>query len=138
MATFTKFNALPKAMAEKVHAFNSDTIKVALTNSAPAATNAVLADITQISSGNGYSSGGSTLSLVSSSQTGGTYKLVLANTTFTATGAWPSFRYAVVYNSTAANGDLICYFDYGSSITMANNESFTVNIDQANGLFTLA
>lgn len=58
MATFNKFNSFVEALAEKTHNLGADTLKVALTNSAPSATNTVLADITQISAGNGYTTGG--------------------------------------------------------------------------------
>lgn len=48
MATFNKFNAFVEHLAEKVHNLGSDALTVALTNSAPLATNSVLADLTQI------------------------------------------------------------------------------------------
>ena len=60
MASFTKFNSFVEALAEKTHNLGSDTLKVVLTNSAPAQSNTVLADITQISNGNGYTTGGAT------------------------------------------------------------------------------
>lgn len=137
MATFNKFQSFVEAVAEKVHNLGSDTLKVALTNSAPVATNTVLANITQIANGNGYTTGGTAATISSSAQTTGTYKLVLADVVFTATGAVGPFRYAVLYNDTATNDELIGWWDYGSSVTLANTETFTVDFDATNGVLTL-
>jgi hypothetical protein len=135
MAAFQKFNAFVADIHNKIHALNSDTIKVMLTNTAPVATNAVKTDISEISAGNGYSAGGTALSGVSSSQTSGTYTFNASNiTVVTATGSVGPFRYAVIYNSTAASGNLIGWYDYGSSITLANTETFTITF--SGGIFT--
>lgn len=138
MATFNKFNSFVEAVAEKVHNLGSDTLKVVLTNSAPSATNTVLANITQIANGNGYTTGGSTAAQSSSAQSSGTYKLVLDPVVFTATGSMGPFRYAVLYNDTATNDELIGWHDYGSSVTLANaGETFTVDYDGSAGVLTL-
>lgn len=137
MAAFNKFNSFVEALAEKVHNLGSDTLKVMLTNTAPVATNSVKADITEISAGNGYTAGGATASTTSSSQTGGNYKLVLADVVFTATGTVGPFRYAVLYNDTATNKELIGWYDYGSALTLANTESFTVDFSATNGVVTI-
>ncbi len=137
MAVFNKFNSFVEAMAEKVHNLGADTLKVVLTNSAPVATNTQLSNITQIANGNGYTTGGTTAALTSSSQTSGLYKLVLADVVFTATGSMGPFRYAVLYNDTATNDELIGWWDYGSSITLASGETFTVDFDPSNGVLTV-
>ena len=135
MAAFNKFNAYVADVHNKVHNLGSDTIKVMLTNTAPSASNAVKTDITEISAGNGYSAGGAALSGVTSTQTGGTYTLNASNlTVVTASGAVGPFRYAVLYNSTAASGNLIGWYDYGSSVSLANTETFTVTF--SGGIFT--
>ena len=135
MATFTKFQPFVEKLAEKVHNLGSDQLVVALTNSAPSAANGVLADITQISYTNLSSRN---ITTTSSSQTSGTYKLVLADLTLTASGAVGPFRYVVIYNDTAASDDLICYFDYGSSISLADGGTFTLDFDGSNGVLTIA
>lgn len=137
MATYNKFNATVNDLASKVHNFGSDNLKIMLTNTAPVATNAVKADITEISAGNGYTAGGTQATLVSSSQTSGLYTLKLNNVVFTATGAIGPFRYAVLYNSTAASGNLIGYWDYGSSVTLQNGDTLTVSFDATNGVLTI-
>lgn len=139
MAAFNKFRAFVEAVAEKVHNLGADTLKVLLTNTAPVNTNAVKADLTEISAGNGYTAGGAAASITSSSQSAGTYKLVLGDVVFTASGgSIGPFRYAVLYNDTAANDELIGWWDYGSSITLASGETFTVDFDPTNGVLTLA
>ena len=132
MATYNKFNSFVEALAEKVHNLGSDQLVVALSNSAPVATNTQLSDITQIAYTN-LSSRNITTS--TSSQTGGTYSLVLNDLTLTASGAVATFRYVIIYNDTATNDELIAWYDYGSSITMANTETFL--IDFGANLFTL-
>jgi hypothetical protein len=140
MASFNKFNSFVEALAEKKHDLGADTLKVLLTNAAPVATNSVKADLTEISAGNGYTAGGNTASVTSSAQTSGTYKLVLGDpATWTASGgSIGPFRYAVLYNDTAANDELIGWWDYGSSITLAAGESFAVDFDPTTGVLTLA
>lgn len=138
MASFSKFNSFVEALAEKTHNLGADTLKVVLTNSAPVAANTVLADITQIANGNGYTTGGTAATISSSAQTSGTYKLVLADVTFTASGSMGPFRYAVLYNDTATSDELIGWWDYGSSITLAASETFTVDFDATNGVLQVA
>lgn len=138
MASFNKFQPFVEFLAEKGHNLGSDTLKVVLTNSAPVNTYDQLADITQIANGNGYTTGGTTATISSSSQTSGTYKLVLADVVFTASGSMGPFRYVVLYNDTAAGDELIGWWDYGSAITLASGETFTVDFDPTNGVLTLA
>lgn len=140
MAAFNKFYPFVEALAEKVHNLGSDTLKVMLTNTAPSSANSVKTDITEISAGNGYTAGGNSAAITSSSQTSGTYKLVLGDpSTWTASGgSIGPFRYAVLYNDTAASKNLIGWWDYGSSVTLASGEQFTVDFDASTGVLTLA
>lgn len=136
MASFNKFQPFVEALAEKVHNLGSDTLKVALTNSAPSAANGVLADITEIDYTNCSSR---TISTSSSAQTSGTYKLVLTDIVLTASGGTVGpFQYIVIYNDTAASDNLIGYYNYGSSITLNDGETFTIDFDGTNGALTLA
>lgn len=135
MASFNKFQSFVEAVFEKSHNLGSDTLKVVLTNSAPVNTNTVLANITQIANGNGYTTGGATASTSSSAQSSGTYKLVLADVTWTASGGSVGpFQYAVLYNDTATNDELIGWWDYGSAVTLSVGESFTWDADPTNGI----
>ena len=137
MAVFNKFQSFVEAVAEKQHNLQSDTLRVMLTNTAPVATNAVKADITEVAAGNGYATGGPQVTQSSSAQTAGTYKLVVADTVITASGGpIASARYAVLYNATS--GALIGWWDYGATFTLASGETLTVDFDDAAGVLTLA
>ena len=127
MATFNKFNAWAETMVEGAN-LGSDQFAIALTNTAPVATNSVIADITQISYTNLSSRN---LTTTSSSQTGGTYTLVLQDLVMTASGSVGPFRYVVLFDDTLAGDPLVGWWDYGSSITMANGETFTVDFTGA-------
>lgn len=140
MASYVKYYAFVEDMAEKVHNLGSDTLKIALTNTAPnVSTHVGLADITEISAGNGYTAGGTQATISSSAQTTGTYKLVLADVVFTASGgSIATFRYAVLYNDTSTGDRLIAYWDYGSSISVLVGETFTWDADPSTGVLTNA
>lgn len=141
MAAFQKFHAFVEALAEKKHNLGSDTLKVYLSNDTPSASaDALKADLAEITVGvDGYTAGGNTCSITSSAQTTGTYKLVLGDpATWTSTGTLGPFRYAVLYNDTATNDELIGYWDYGAAITLANGETFKVDFDPTSGVLTLA
>lgn len=132
MATFTKLNAFIEAVYEKKHNLGSDQLMVALTNVAPnAATHTKLADLTEIS----YANLSSRVVTVSSSgQTAGLYKLVCADLVLTASGAVGPFQYVYLYNNTATDKDLIGVWDRGAAVTLANGETFTIDFDQTNGV----
>ena len=135
MATYTKFNCFVEDIAEKVHNLGSDTLKVALTNSAPSASNTVLANITEISYTNLSSRN---LTATSSAQTSGTYKLVISDLTLTSSGGSTGpFRYIVIYNDTSTSDSLIAYFDYGSSLTLGDTDTLTLDFDGTNGLLQI-
>jgi hypothetical protein len=142
MAAYNKIAGFVEHLAEKVHNLGSDSIKVALSNTAPgsestpptgATTTAILANVTQITYTNLSSR---TITISSSAQAAGTYSLVATDLVLTSTGGTTGpFRYIYVYNDTATNDELIAYFDYGSAVTLADGETFT--LDFGSSLFTL-
>lgn len=139
MATYQKFDQTVEDLANKVHDLSADTLKFALTNTAPVAGNTVFANITEISAGNGYTAGGTAVGITSSTQTSGTYSLVpTADVVFTASGgSIGPFRFVVLYNDTPASplDPLISFYDRGSSLTLLDTETFTVDVQAT--LFTL-
>lgn len=140
MASFVKFNNFVQDVGRGVHNLHTGVIKVMLTNSAPnASSNTVKADLTEISAGSGYSAGGATVASNTYSQTSGTGALTGTDPVITAAGgSIGPFRYAVLYNDTPTSpaDPLIGYWDYGSSITLADGESLTV--DLATQILTIA
>ena len=140
MATFNKFQDFVEQLCKGVHDLDTDTLKVALTNTIPTSGQTILANITQIANGGGYTAGGYTLDTNVVTETGGTATLDIADEVITATtGGVASFRYLVIYNDTATSpaDALIGWFDYGSSIALADTETFTITFDAA-GLLTVA
>lgn len=141
-SSFQKFNQFVEDLGKAVHNFPSHSCRVALTNTAPTSSNAVLADLTQISGGTGYTAGGNAAAYTSWAQSSGTAKLILADpATWTASGSMGPLRYAVLYNDTPTSpaDPLIGFWDYGGSgVTLAAGETFTVDLDGSNGVFTIA
>ena len=127
-------------MAEEKHNLadsGGDTLEVVLTNTAPDVTQTVLDTGTNHpppAAANGYSAQNAVIS--GSSQTSGTYKLTLADVTFTASGGQIGpFRYAILYNQSAPSDELIGYIDRGSSITLEDGQTYTVDFNASNGVF---
>lgn len=145
MATFTFFDEFKKYLGDGTIDLDTHTFKWALTNTAPTTgTNTVLADITQISAANGYTSGGTALGSVTWTETGsgtGIWRFSAADTVFTASGgSIAAFRYAVLYDdtpTTPAADPLVGLLDYGSSVTITVGNTFTIDVG-AGGIFTLA
>lgn len=141
MAAYNKFYDFVDQLGRGNHQFGTHVFKVMLSNTAPSPTNSVKADIVEISAGNGYSAGGADAQ-VTWSETSGTAKAQGTKVTWTATGgSIGPFRYVVLYNSSTADGKLVCWWDYGSSITLNDGESFSVKFngsDTTGDIFTLS
>lgn len=142
MATYNKFNDYVEQLSRGVHNWGSHTFKAALSNSAPLAANTILADITQISTGGGYTAGaggGLTLDTVTVSETTGTARVTIADEVFTASGSVGPFRYVPIYNDTATSpaDALVAWYDGGSNITLETSETFTIDFDPTNGFWQL-
>jgi len=144
MAAFNKVNIFVQDLARGVHILTPTTghvLKVFLSNDPPLPTTELKSTTTEITAGSGYTSGGNQATIESSIQTAGTYKLVLSDPpTWTASGGpIGPFRYIVLYNSTTAfkTNPIIGWWDYGSSISLVDGESFAVDFDQTAGVLVI-
>jgi hypothetical protein len=141
MATYTKYNTFVDELSKGGHNLQTAVFKCALTNTAPTVATDTVWNTTVApapAAANGYTAGGNTLTTSSAATSSGTFKLVLADSTFTATaGGIGPVRYAIIYNSSASN-KVVAYYDYGSSITLANGETLVIDFDPTNGFHTIA
>jgi len=143
VATYNKFQDYTEQLNKGVHVWGTHTFKAAFTNSAPVATNTVLADITQIATAGGYTGGaggGVTLDSVTLTEASGTAKVTIADEVFTASASVGPFRYVVIYNDSATSpvDALVCWYDYGvGGVTLLDTETFTIDFDPTNGLWQL-
>ena len=130
MATFNRTNQFAEDLGKGVHVFGTHQLKVALTNTAPTAANATYAALTSpLATTNLSGATPFNVTTTSYTQTSGTGNLVLADLTLTATGAVGPFRYICLFNDTPTSpaDPLIGWYDYGSSVTMANTETFLID-----------
>jgi len=141
MAVYNKYNIFVEDLLNKVHDLfgTNDTLKVLLSNTAPnAATHAVRADTTELGTAFGYTSGGVDTQN-DGTRTTGTLTVTGVDLVITAAGgSIGPFRYAILYNDTPVGpvDPLIGWWDYASSITLLDGESFTVDFGAS--MFTVA
>jgi len=135
MASFVKFQDFVEALGLGQHNLSTGTLKVYLSNAAPsAADDADKADLAEITNENGYTA---PVDIQNTwGETAGTATLAATDVVITATGSVGPFRYAVVFNDDHTTDGLVCYWDYGSEVTLANGETFTVDFGAS--VFTLA
>lgn len=136
MAVYNKVAGSREAIVEGMN-LGTDQWAIALTNTAPSL--AFTAGTSDLATGGGYTAGGNNVSTTASAESAGVYKLTLADpAVWTASGAnIGPFRYAMLVNKTT--NQCIGYWDYGSSITLngTNGDTFTVDLDQTNGVIQL-
>lgn len=139
MAAYNKINQFVEDIAKGVHNLATGVATIALTTTAlkPVATNSVLANLTQIA----YTNLSARVPTITSCvQTTGTLKYILADLVLTASGAVAAFGAVVLYNDTPTSpaDPLICWWEYGSDVTLANTETFTIDFDNTNGVLQIA
>jgi hypothetical protein len=138
MAIYNKYTAAVEPMVEGDNA-GTAAWKIALALTINAADTSFVSGTSDLATGGGYTAGGNAATTSSSAQTSGTYKLVLADpTTWTASGGGFTFRYVILYNSTT--NIPYGYWDNGSNIVMngTNGDTFTADLDNVNGVFSVA
>jgi len=134
MAAYNKFEGFVGYLGTGTVDCNTHTFTVYLTNSAPSASaDDVVGDLVGITEENNYAAADITNTY---SEASGTGTCAAVDVTWTATGGGlEEARYVVVYDDTHASDILVCWWDYGSAFTVAENESFAVDFTN---LFTLA
>jgi hypothetical protein len=142
MPAFVEPDILSEDMANKVHDFNSDTFRWALSNTAPVlGTTFLLSNVTQISGTNGYTTvadGAGLNANVTFSRSGQTTTVATVGAAvITATGAVGPFQYLILINDTPTSplNPVVGWVTLTSAITMANTDTFT--IPAASQLFTI-
>jgi hypothetical protein len=136
--TFNFFNSFPEQLAEKKMDLSADTVTVALcaSTAAPVASNAWLSNLTTVANASNLSDANVTIS--DSAYSGSTYTLKLTDKVLTASGgSVGAFQYVVLYDNTTTNDPLIGWLDYGSSITLADTETLTLDFDPTNGVLKI-
>jgi hypothetical protein len=144
MATFIFFDEFKKYLADGTIDLDNDTFKLYLSNNAPTvATHTVKADIAGITVENGYNE--ITITTPSWAETAGGSGVWRfagdADEVWTASGgAFGPFRYVILYDDTPAatpTDPLVGYWDYGSSISITDTNTFTLDLDANYEIFTL-
>ena len=150
MATFTVAADFLEALAEGVHDFSTDNLKLALSNTAPsgetsdptATGNGVIANVTEIAYTN-YTDDlavDRVLEGVTSNEASGTYTLDANDVVITASGgALAGFRYIYLFNDTqtAPADPILGVWDHGSTINLADGDSATITWN-ASGIITIS
>jgi hypothetical protein len=135
MPTLNVFNDFSEQLSRGVHNFGSHVFKVALTNTAPVATQTGfnLTDHPAPAAANGYTALGHTIT-VSIAEAAGVTTIQGTQVTITATaGGIGPFRYAVLYNDSATSpaDAVLGWSDYGSSITLNSGEPIVIKFNNA-------
>ena len=130
MAVYNKFQGWIGYIGLGAINLNTDTISAYLTNATPSASaDDVKADLAEIATGNGYT--GAEDSTNAYSESGGTGTLTATDIVITASGgSIGPFRYVVHFDDTVTSpviDPLMCFHDYGSALTLADGESFTID-----------
>ena len=130
----SKIDSFVENVAEKLIDLSGNGLTVALTNTAHTAAWDELADLTQVSYTN---CSARVITVTTSAQTTGTYKLVLADLTLTASGTVGPFRYVYVYDDNSTGDKLCWYYDYGSAVTLETGDTFKIDFDATSGAITI-
>jgi hypothetical protein len=128
MATAKWYGPAINRVLTKVIDLSADTIKVALCTSTYTPnydTHGVYTDLTNQTTGTGYTAGGITLTskTITQDTTNDWWTFDAADVTWSSASF--SFRYAIIYDDTAASKPLIAAIDFGSTQT-ASSQDLTI------------
>lgn len=135
MASFI-YNSFKQYLGDGTVDMDGDTFKIALLSAShtPDPTHTQYSNVSgnELANGNGYTTGGQTLSNVAWSRTGGTVKFDATDPVWTA--ATFDARYAAIYDETTGNKYLVCLLDFGATKSVSSG-TFTI-VFHADGIFT--
>lgn len=141
MATISIYNKFKEYIADGSIDLDTDTFKIILLDSSHTftATNTQLTDVSanEIANGNGYTTGGATLSSVTWTESSGTVTFDAADVTWTASGGSITATDAVIYDDTSTGDLLVASIDFGGSQTAGDGTDFKITWN-ASGIFTLS
>lgn len=128
--TAVKYYGFVEAVFEGKHDCSSDSFKILLSNTTPTLTHTQRSEVGEISAGNGYTSGGYDVTEGVSSNSSGTYTfgMTIDETVEASGGTMASWRYIILYNDTATNDEVICYWDTGSEQTLTDGQKYDLNM----------
>lgn len=130
MVTYNKFQDFVEQLGKGVHQLHAagHQFKVYLSNEQPLVGDTVKTDVAEITIENGYDGAADIAN--DYTETGGTGTMVGTDKTWTATaGGFGPLQFAVIYNEDATSplDALMCWWDYGSAVTVNDGESFKVD-----------
>lgn len=131
MASYNHFEVFTLDLGQGSHQLHAagHTLEVYLTNAAPSTSaDSIKTDLAEITPENGYT--GAADAQNDFTETTGTGTLTCVDIVFTASGgSFGPAQYAVLFNETQTSpvDPLIAWWDYGSSETVLDGETFTVD-----------
>lgn len=138
MATFTKITDFTFMCGKGYYSFSTHNFKMALTDTAPSASDTVYlpGSLHPVpANANGYTPGGYMLTKTWSITNSVSRLIASVNIVVTATtGGIGPFRYVILYDDSMVApivDGLVGFMDYGSSISLAVNETFTIDVTSA-------
>lgn len=122
----------------QVHKLDTNTLKLAFTDTAPTTATHVYADIT---SPLALTNMNTSVALTGTGYTQSTGTSTLAASTWTGTsqtGNFGPFRYVVVYNDSATSKNVIGWYDLASEVTLNGANGDQITLTFASGILTNA
>ena len=127
MATLITVDVFAKDLLDGLHKFGTDVFKLALSNTAIAASVTNLSGITEIATGGGYTTGGGlTLTCATSTPATGQGAATFVDLVFAASGTVPQFRYGLIHNTSATPANrAVAVFDTGGAVNLTSGQQYT-------------
>lgn len=136
MLQWTKFNSFKEYLNKGKIDWSTHTFKIEFLGAPALSTNSVKADLTEISAGGGYSSGGVTVNVLSVSQSGGVTSVMVAAASLTTSGSVGPVYGLALYDDSATGDPLICYCNFAAPITIPTSTTWSLGLETSNAFYT--